>query len=144
EGMPTEVGVGFTDGATGQVHTVSIDWGDGSADDDVAILDLGRAGIGQPTHQWADEGTYTVTATVCVAGDDERCDEATGDVVIDNAPPVIEEPIDLDVVDGEHQLEATFTDTGLDDTHTATVDWDDGAGPVPADLDPTPGGGGGT
>jgi hypothetical protein len=144
EGTATEVAVGFTDGAPGQTHTVSIDWGDGEVDDDVVIVDRGRAGIGRPTHDWADDGTYEVTATVCVTGDVDRCDVATTEVEVANAAPVVDEPIDLSVLDGEHRLTAAFTDPGIEDTHTATVDWGAGAGPVPAAVDPLPGGGGGT
>ncbi len=78
-----------------------------------------------------DDGTFTVTLTVCddaTAG--SRCTTDSTTVTVANvAPTVTAIPGPLTLDEGQAmaltQL-ATFSDPGINDTHTATIDWGDG------------------
>jgi len=56
--------VDFADTGTLDTHTVSIDWGDGTAAANPAVGETGGAGSASATHVYTAVGTYTVTATV--------------------------------------------------------------------------------
>ncbi len=137
EGDVVEVPVGFHDGARGQAHTVTVDWGDGTTTP-ASIVDAGVAGFGVPTHRYDDDGTYLVTATVCVTGDPTRCSTADSTVTVANAAPVLDPVVTVAETDLTHRIAVAFTDAGSADTHTATVDWGDGGGAVPATVTPAP------
>ena len=78
------------------------------------------------THTWDDDYSGTVVVEVY---DGEETDTATSTVTVNNVAPTISSldlplyPIQIgDTVD----LTANFTDNGVSDAHTATVDWGDG------------------
>lgn len=70
---------------------------------------------------------HTVTLRVC---DPYSCAEDSTTVRVNNvAPTVTLVPGAATNFSGQiHQITATFTDPGLIDTHTTTINWDDGAG----------------
>ncbi len=142
EGTEVALGAGFTDANPQDTHTVTVDWGDGSGPETVEIQDGGLFGSGQGRHVYGDDGTYEVTVRACDGN--EACDEAAAPIEITNAVPEVGE---VSVSDSEPRARdltavATFTDLGVDDTHTATVDWGDGSPPSPATVEGDDTGGG--
>ena len=78
-----------------------------------------------PSYAYGDNSTYTVTLTVATAGG--STDTVSHDVTINNVEPVVEAGADQTVDKrDEVNCNATFTDPGQMDTHTATIDWGDG------------------
>ena len=121
EGESAAVEATFTDPGIADTHTATIDWGVGGDPEAVA------AGAGSVTgsHLYKDDGNHTIT--VCVQDDDggDACDFFT--LTVDNLPPAVQPGADIDVDKGEPFTAdlATFADPGVDDTHTATIDWGD-------------------
>ena len=112
----------FTDSGTGDTHTYTINWGDGTVEGPTAA-----AGGNVPgTHSYADNGVYIVTVTV--TDDDLGLHADTLTVTVANSNPVVTPHADVTYKVGVNNLieVATFTDAGVADTHTATVDWGDG------------------
>ena len=86
---------------------------------------------------YEEDGTYTVT--IEVRDSDGDFDSATIALTVTNANPVVTARGDDTLTDGGTVFiggggGTSFTDAGTEDTHTATVDWDDGAGPEPANA----------
>ncbi|MEZ5559640.1 MAG: PKD domain-containing protein [Pseudomonadales bacterium] len=82
------------------------------------------------SHTFPEDGTYTVA--VRVTDDDGSTDIATLAVMVSNARPVVDAGPDqsgVTVGDTVSLAPATFTDAGVEDTHTATIDWGDGSAP---------------
>src|SRR2546428_5185803 len=100
----------------GDALTFTWDFGDGSA---------GETGPA-PSHTYVDNGSYTVTLTV---SDGNLTNAASTAATITNVPPAvgpITAPVDPVEVGTPVTANATFTDPGLLDTHTASIDWGDG------------------
>ncbi|MEO1059058.1 MAG: PKD domain-containing protein, partial [Actinomycetota bacterium] len=123
----------FTDANPSDAHTAEIDWGDAAIEP--GALDQG-AGQGTVTgsHTWTTPGTFTVE--VCVTDDADEANStgcATANVaVVENVAPAVEIGDDRTVDEGSAvELTALIIDGDDVDGHTATVDWDDGAGPQP-------------
>jgi PKD repeat protein len=105
----------FTDLGSTDTHAIQWDFGDGST----------SSGSLTPTHVYADNGVYMVTLTV--TDDDGGMGSDTLTVTVNNVAPTTEaganttiSPTDL------FYLMASFTDPGIADTHTATIEWGDG------------------
>lgn len=97
--------------------TYSWDFGDGST----------ASGTLTPTHAYGDNGVYTVSLTV--KDDDGGTTTDTLTVTVSNVVPVLSEitaTLDPVQVDSIIVASATFTDTGILDTHTSVWDWGDG------------------
>jgi PKD repeat protein len=78
-----------------------------------------------PSHTYADNGTYNVCLTVT---DSEETDMQCTTADIDNVDPLVEPitaPVDPLQVGTDVNAEASFTDPGTLDTHTANCDWGD-------------------
>src|SRR5438093_602145 len=107
----------------GDALTFTWDFGDGSAPETGPT----------PSHTYVDNGNYTVTLTV---SDGSLTNAATTTAVITNLLPAvgpISAPVDPVEVGTPVTASASFTDPGLLDTHTASIDWGDGTsstGPV--------------
>ncbi len=81
-----------------------------------------------PSHTYADQGVYDVTLKV---SDGFLDDETSATVTVVNVPPVVDAGADATLDEGEEFTGAgTFSDSENDNL-TATVDYDDGAGPEP-------------
>ncbi|MGD2070079.1 MAG: PKD domain-containing protein, partial [Gemmatimonadota bacterium] len=101
----------FTDPGAADTHTATVDWGDGTVASGVVDQAAGTVAAG---HDYPDDGVFPVE--VCVTDDDgaTACDRLT--VTVDNAPPVVIEPgdVDLSTWQAEH-----YTHTG----HSGTPTW---------------------
>lgn len=101
--------------------SATIDYGDGTA---LQNLQLTSRSF-ELSHVYADNGTYTVQ--VCIKDDDdaEACESFP--LVIQNANPRVTAGDDHEINEGETiSVLAHYSDVGMVDTHTATIDWDDG------------------
>ena len=124
EGVVLTRVAGFTDPGFDDTHRASIDWGDGSPSTRGIVDEEARTITG--SHAYADNGTHTVTITA----EDNNGGVSSGDflVTVSNLDPVTEAGASQTVTEGDIVTldPATFTDSGDADTHTATIDWNDG------------------
>jgi hypothetical protein len=75
------------------------------------------------------DGPATPTVSIQVEdSDNDLSNTPTVDVTVANVAPTVDAgPATAENFSGQiHQINATFTDPGLSDTHSATIDWDDG------------------
>ena len=114
----------FADNGTLDTHTATIDWGDGSAVQSATVFQgMGSGALGG-THTYLENGLYTVT--VVVMDDDGGTDTKSFMVAVGNVAPVVT----LNAVpsineNGTTTLTGSYTDPGVLDGQTVTVDWDD-------------------
>ncbi len=120
----------FEDPGALDVHTVSIDWGDGGTD--VLPLTVGERTF-SADHQYltapggGPQGDYTISVTV--TDDEGASDPADATVTVGNiAPSITSVSLDFSAIDegGTVTLTGTFDDPGALDEHTVTIDWGDG------------------
>lgn len=121
---------GFTDKGTLDIHSATIDWGDGHVEAGV-VSEGGGSGTVDGSHVYADNGVYTVTVTV--TDDDGGVDLDTFTVTVYNVAPTalidfLNQGNPQFILPKIHTLtfEGSFTDPGWLDTHTATWDLGDG------------------
>lgn len=109
-------------------HTATIDWGDGT-DAESGLVDESARSI-SGTHVYADQGSYVGTVTVTDKYGVSASDNLA--VTVNNAAPAVNAGPDQVIVEGTlaSLAPATFSDPGTLDTHTATIDWGDGTGPM--------------
>lgn len=107
--------------------TVTIDWDDGSAPS-IVSLPAGTTTFSR-SHQYLD-GTGSFTVSLTIEDKDGGSDSETVNIVVNNVAPSVDLGTDIDIDEGDSFSRAgSFSDPGSLDTHTATVDFDDGAGP---------------
>ena len=68
-----------------------------------------------------------MTIKICDGVVTDPCEVRTITEHVNNLPPVVEAGADQEV-EQTATLAATFTDPGISDTHTATIDWGDNSG----------------
>jgi PKD repeat protein len=99
---------------------VSHEWdldNDGEYDDATGV---------SPSFIWSDNGLYTVDLKV--ADDDGEIDTDTAEIMVNNVAPTITSitgPMTPVPINEETSLDVSFTDPGILDTHSASVDWED-------------------
>jgi PKD repeat protein len=114
EGDTVSFSGSFTDPGA-DTHTIVWDFGDGST----------AAGTLTPSHAYGDNGVYTVTLTV--TDDDGGVGTDTLTVTVNNVAPTVNAGPDQTVhVDSDVSFSGSFTDPGVDDTHTKEWDFGDG------------------
>jgi hypothetical protein len=88
---------------------------------------LSSADVANPTVSAPDESTTTYTLTVCDAAAPAKCSTDSVIVTITNvAPTVVPTAPVAPKVGQTTSIQVAFTDPGVLDTHTATIDWGDG------------------
>lgn len=126
EGDKLVLSASFTD-PDSVAWTATIDYGDGGGlqalgvDDSSLTMDL--------SHTYVDNGTYTVTVNITDA--EGAADSTTFGVIVNNVAPSLAD-VDVNPTLSSVSTEAitasvNFTDPGVLDSHTATIDWGDGA-----------------
>ena len=102
--------------------TATVDYGDGAGAQPLALNPDKTFSL---SHLYADDDTFTVIVTV--TDDDGGVGSGDLTVTVANIAPVVEPgPGQSAFQDETVTIEFTFTDVGTADTHTATIDWDDG------------------
>ncbi|MCP4168260.1 MAG: hypothetical protein GY759_20535, partial [Chloroflexi bacterium] len=128
EGENLTFNASFSDPGVLDTHTATIDWDDGSPVENIPVSQ-GTGGFGglEGYHTYADDGGYNVQ--VCVTDNDNATGCTTKLVTVENVAPTVDAGPEQTVDEGEtvHLAPAVFTDPGVLDTHTATIDWDDGS-----------------
>ena len=120
EGDTVRISASFVEVGSEDTHTATIAWGDGT------ITEL--ANVGSPltaSFVYGDDDKFTVSITITDNDGGENTDSL--EVDIDNvAPIVVPGPDQSAFVNANVSIGAEFTDRGTQDTHTATIDWNDG------------------
>ncbi len=141
EGDSATVSGVFRDAGLDDTHTVIVDWGDGTSS--LAAV-TARDETPTPddwsftaTRQYLDDAptatpfdSYEVSVTVTDDDGGSTPKTAAGLILVNNRPPS-----DLNLTLSEYiadegsevTLDGTFTDIGVNDTHTVTIDWGDGS-----------------
>jgi len=121
EGEQLTSSVAFTDPDSTQWELV-IDYGDGTSPVSATLNEAGNFDL---THTYADNGTYTVSASLT-----DNSGAVTSDTVIvtvQNLAPTVNAGSDQTVEIGSSAtVNALYTDAGTFDAHSATIDWGDG------------------
>jgi len=123
EGAEWTGSASVTDPGTQDTHTAVVDFGDGTAAQEVAVTD-GSIAL---SHRFVDEGEFEVSVTV--TDDDGAVDRDELVVTVSNEAPVVQPvvaPLEPQRVGTQVIASAGFSDTGTADVHKATVDWGDG------------------
>ncbi len=108
--------------------TATVDYGDSSGTQPLTLSGMNFS----LSHQYKDEGTYTVT--VKVTDNQGATGTGTATVTVNNVAPtpgtvtVAPNPVQINT---SVTASATFTDPDVLDTHTATIDWGDQTGTHP-------------
>ena len=140
----------FTDVGTLDMHTVLIDWGDGTAATAATVTQGAGAGTFTATHQYLDDAptgsAFDVKNVTVTLNDDDggSVADTSQTVRVNNVAPVITSvTVDSTVSEnGTVTLNGSFTDVGTLDTHTVLIDWGDGTAATAATV--TQGSGSGT
>src|SRR5205807_270936 len=121
ENGSTTLGGSFTDPATLDTHTVVITWGDGSANTTLNLA-AGVLTFSGASHQYLDNGSYTIAVTV--ADNDTASGQASTAVTVSNlAPSNVQLSLSAATINenGSTALSGSFTDPGTLDTHTVVI-----------------------
>ncbi|MCA9237635.1 MAG: PKD domain-containing protein, partial [Planctomycetales bacterium] len=122
----------FVDPGTLDMHTVQIDWGDGTPLETV-VLATGARTLAA-THQYLDDNptgtpadSYAISVTV--TDDDGGSASASTHVQVANVPPqnLVLAPVAAIDENGVATLQLSFDDPGTLDSHTVEILWNDGS-----------------
>ena len=125
EGGTADIAVPFSDPGILDTHSAEIDWRDGTLEPGTVVQSSG-GGNALGSHVYADDGEFDVE--VCVTDDDGGTGCGSLPATVHNLPPVILASDQIAYFGRGLDLEVPFTDPGVLDTHTATIDWGDGQG----------------
>jgi hypothetical protein len=135
EGQALSLSVPFSDAGSADTHTATIDWGSGPE----AVTVDQNANKVTGSHPYSNDGIHTIV--VCITDDDGGADCGQFTLTVLNLAPSVSAGggIDVDEDDKFTALLATFSDPGVYDTHSATIDWGDGSAPEQGVVDQTAG-----
>jgi hypothetical protein len=127
ENDSTTLSGSFTDPGALDVHTVTIDWGDGSSDT-VVTLAIGARTYSASHTYLDDDGDDTYAVAITVNDDDAGSDTASASVAVHNVAPSLGTATPTSPVNESDSstLAGIFTDPGTLDTFILVVDWGDG------------------
>ena len=135
EGQPFTLTGSFTDSGSGDSHTVTIDWGDGTAPSSLP-LPLGARTF-NAAHTYADDGEsnsgHAYHRLIIMVEDNHSGFTTTPDglyvvEVLNSLPTGLQISAPASVVENQlFALTGSFVDTGLDDSHVVSIDWGDGS-----------------
>ncbi len=129
EGEELQV-TGWVEDAGADVWTATVDFGEGAGPQPLTIAADQRFLL---RHRYADAGQFMVNMTVT---DGDAGDSAGFPVTVHNDPPRVHLDADATLIAGEvYRAAGLFSDAGAD-VWTATVDFGDGGGPQPLNLNP--------
>ena len=124
EGTASTLSATFRDPGGSGPYTAEVSWGDGTTTSAIVSFENGSGTI-VATHSYADEGSFPVIVSVIDQNGTTGSAQAT--VSVSNAPPAVTLPNTINAEEGTAvTVTAIFTDLGVEDTHTATIDWGDG------------------
>ncbi len=127
EGAPFQLSGVFADPDANQTHTVSIDWGDGTAATTVS-LGPGVQSFGPVEHAYADDSAAARIINVTVTDDKSKSDSASASLTVVNVPPTLTLTGDGSVNEGWlYTLNLSATDPGTDNIDRWTINWGDGS-----------------
>jgi hypothetical protein len=141
EGDSASLSGQFADPGPLDPHTVAITWGDGSPDTTLHLAP-GVVIFTAPLHVYRDNlqsnAPYTISATV-TDGDNATTSGSIAAPVQNAAPHFQNVQVTSPINEGgTTTLTGTFTDAGILNTHTATIDWGDGTSPEPGNVAEAP------
>ncbi len=125
EGAPLTVSVSISDLGSIDSYSGWVSWGDGSALESVEIAEVDGLRIARASHVFVDQGTYS--PRVCVDdGQAETCTDLAVEIWNGVPQPTLALPFEVAAGLG---VDATldFTDGGVLDAHSASMDWGDGS-----------------
>jgi PKD repeat protein len=131
EGGTATLSLSFDDPDVGDMHSVVINWGDGSPHETLNVAPGARTFTA--THQYADDNPTATPAdgyTVKVRLRDDSLGETGNEAVvtIKNVAPSVTLPPPLPISENGVGVQlVAFNDPGLLDTHTVEVNWGDGS-----------------
>ena len=142
EGDTVALSSSFSDPGWCDIHTATIDWGDGSLVEPGTVSEENdppdATGTVTGSHAYGDNGVYTVTLTV--TDDDGGVGTDTLTVTVNNVAPTasisMTQPNPQFILPIVHELafDGSFTDQGWLDTHTSTWNFGDGTVEEPGTL----------
>jgi hypothetical protein len=126
ENGSTTISGTFTDPGSADIHTLTIDWGDGAPE--IVTLPVGARAFSR-THQYLDDNPTNTASdvrpiSVTVADDDNGSTTAATSIIVNNVGPQDFE-FTANSIDenGIVTVTGSFTDPGTLDTHRVEIDW---------------------
>ena len=128
QGSPATVTMPVNDPGSDDTLTTLFAWGDGQPQTTGTATPDTATGEGwydvSADHAWALAGDYR--GELCAYDDTQSGSCFTFRVEVANLPPVVDAGPDLEVGGDVELAGPWFSDPGIADTHTATIDWGDG------------------
>src|SRR5438067_2260853 len=129
EGDRPFLNVTFIDPDAGDRHTVTVDWGDGSASDLYTLPVGDRSFSVQKSVPYADNSAGALQLQITLSDGTLSNVKFLLVTVLNAAPSITSFSLSAADMEAGQAVTATgaFADAGTADTHTATIDWGDGS-----------------
>jgi PKD repeat protein len=128
EGSALTRGAPYTDPGEADTHTATIDYGDGTVIGPVVVA----GGTVPLSHVYPEQGSFVIEVTL--TDDDGGDDTDVFTLTVENAPPTVDAGPGGSILEGQtFNGSASYSDPGVLDTHTRSIDYGDGTvvGPDP-------------
>jgi hypothetical protein len=114
----------YSDVGAADVHTIDIDWGDGTIEYGISV----SGGIFERSHRYLDDNAddlYEVRVTL--RDDDGGLVQQAESVIVTNSNPInTANAVAAILENGVARLTGSYSDVGTLDTHVISIDWGDG------------------